>query len=108
MGDEVVPPAATPQEDAFSEGTWARSDSVYWRVAGSTLVVLGGRDGDGAPNIVYGSGAVLWEILERPISLAELGEELSARYGVPRAIIAEDVSPVLEQLSRLGLIHKSP
>jgi Coenzyme PQQ synthesis protein D (PqqD) len=50
-------------------------------------------------------GKRIWELLEAPLSAAELSHRLTLEYDVGEAQCQEDVQSFLEQLQAEGLIH---
>jgi Coenzyme PQQ synthesis protein D (PqqD) len=61
----------------------------------------------GAPVTVHGSGVAVWQLLDRPRSLAELAERLSEQFGVPAAQVAVDLAPTLDELVGLEVLEEA-
>jgi Coenzyme PQQ synthesis protein D (PqqD) len=80
-----------------------RRHDVLWRRSLDTVLCL---PPDGAePVTLAGSGPEVWDLLQTPHSLAELGDELADRHQADPEVVAADVRPVLERLAALGLIE---
>lgn len=55
-----------------------------------------------------GSGAVVWEALERTSSLAELADGLVSRYGIDRERALSDVTAFVSALHERELVSLAP
>jgi hypothetical protein len=87
---------------------WRRDPRTLWRAAGDTIVLLpDGGDGQ-TPLTIHGSAALLWELLARPVSLAELASELAAAYGEEAEVIAADLAPALDGLLAASAVERCP
>ena len=51
--------------------------------------------------------ATVWHLLEKPRTLDDLVDALTATYAVDRHDCADDVRPLLEQLEAKGLVRKA-
>jgi hypothetical protein len=47
----------------------------------------------------------LWELLTEPIELSELSAVMATAFAVDPQVIAADVLPILEDLTRRGLVE---
>lgn len=52
-----------------------------------------------------GTAEVVWDLLDRPRSRADLLAELADRYAIPRETCAADLHPFLNALLRAGLLQ---
>ena len=59
---------------------------------------------DGTRISLVGSGVAVWSLLDEPRTLAELADALSEAYDADATSIAEDVEPLLEQLTESGFV----
>ena len=83
-----------------------RSPRTLWRIAGDSVVLLPVIDDDeSSPLVISGSAALLWHLLDRPISIGELSGRLAAAYGVESSLICADVSPLIERLCELRALE---
>jgi hypothetical protein len=76
--------------------TWSRVPEVLWRRSGGRVILL--SPSADRPAVVAGTGAAVWELLERPRLVDELVDELAARYGSDRASVERDLSSFLDEL----------
>jgi hypothetical protein len=78
-----------------------RAPNVLWRrtVRGVVLRPVGGNT-----IMLNGSGWLVWDGLASPATLEELSEHLAARTRGKAKIIAADVQPVVDELSRIGAV----
>jgi hypothetical protein len=54
------------------------------------------------------TGTFLWDLLDEPHRERTLVEAVVAAYGVEEPAAGEDVRTFLDELERLGAIHRSP
>jgi hypothetical protein len=50
-----------------------------------------------------GSGALLWDLADVPLTLTETAAIIAERFGIDVAGVTADLAPVLEELSRRGV-----
>ena len=83
-----------------------RSPGVLWRDGEFGVVLLppGARE----PKTLTGSGRQLWRALDRPMSRAELVDELASAFEVDPAQVEADIAPVLAELTGIGALEESP
>lgn len=84
----------------------ARDPRVLWRRGDGQIFVLG-PDAE-VPRVLTGLLAAVWEVLENPLEVDELAEDLSAALEVPILQAEETVTRVLEELSELGAVTCTP
>lgn len=77
---------------------------VSHRLAGEQAAVLLHLD-TSAYHSINNVGALIWELLEEPLSLAELEQQLAALIGDPPASLAADIDDFLTSLAARGLIE---
>lgn len=80
----------------------ARADGALWRRTPRGLVALGPRATE--PVLINGSGTELWDLLAAPRTPVELSQDLGQMYDVAPALVLAQITPVLEELVRLGLL----
>jgi hypothetical protein len=88
------------------DGRLVRNGSVLFAAVGDDLVML-----DVEANRYYslnGSGRQIWELLERPRSLAEIGAELQRIHAVDAASFDDELSGFARTLLDAGLIASHP
>ena len=82
---------------------YTRRERVLWRRTGDAVVLLAG---DGRQVFTLeGSGVDLWHLLAEPIDLDEAASALAGVYGASSEQVAQDIAPVLEELSRRDVIE---
>jgi hypothetical protein len=85
---------------------WVRAGSVLWRRTTGGVVALGSNATD--PVMITGAGVLIWELLEDPIPPDELVETLGAIHDMPVADVLEQITPVVDELLRLGVLETCP
>jgi coenzyme PQQ synthesis protein D (PqqD) len=81
-----------------------RSPSALTRsVAGEILIATPQNE---TVDILAGTAAHVWSLLDRPRSVAELGRMLAASYGSTRKAIAKDVEGLLQELVKHGSVEE--
>ncbi len=80
---------------------YARNPRVLWRSTSRGPVLLA-PDHD-QPELLGGQAAVVWEVLDEPLTAAEITE--AARAVIPEA---DDADGALAELMRLGLVAEQP
>ena len=80
---------------------YARNPRVLWRSTSRGPVLLA-PDRD-QPELLGGQAAVVWEVLDEPLTAAEIAE-------AARAVIdeADDADGAIDELLRLGLVDARP
>jgi len=86
-----------------SETRLRQSPAAPWRRVGADVILapLGRSDFD----VLSGSGAVIWELLEQPCAESELVDALAELYHVSHGQIADDVRALVSRLRQSGLIQ---
>jgi hypothetical protein len=82
---------------------YRRRADVVWRRSLDAVLCL--PPGASEPVTLAGTGPEVWELLQRPHTLAQLSAELAARHHTDGQVVAGDVAPVFERLAALGLIE---
>jgi hypothetical protein len=101
----LTQPVAQPNEQLL-----IRSRSVVSRlVGGETLVVpVRGKVGDLASIYSFnGTGSLIWQLLETPISLADLILVVEHEYAVGEEQARKDVMKFVEDMFAVGLVQVS-
>lgn len=88
------------------EGQWVRAEGVLWRRTTAGVVVLGSAAEK--PVTITGAGVLIWELLEEPIPPEELFETLASIHGMQTSAVSADVTPVVTELLRLGVMETCP
>jgi hypothetical protein len=83
---------------------YRRSPAALHRTVGHE-VLLAEADRDGF-DVLPGTAASVWTLLEEPATLPELSHELARTYGTPVERIATDVEPLLDELVRRGWLER--
>jgi hypothetical protein len=83
--------------------TYRRCPDVLWRRSLDAVLCL--PPGAGEPVTLAGTGPEVWDLLERPQTLTEIATELADRHEAHAEIVAQDVLPVLEHLTALGVVE---
>lgn len=86
-------------DDATS---WVRSSRVLWRRTTTGVALL--PPGSEPPLTLTGSGALLWDLLAAPRTLAETAAALAERHDADPEVVRADVAPVLDELTRRGVL----
>jgi hypothetical protein len=86
---------------------FVRGSAVLWRQSGTTVLVLP-LGGDDEPLTVSGSAALVWELLDRPVTLGELSAELAGVYNTDSSTIEADLGPVLVRLCEVSAVERAP
>ena len=85
-------------------GTLCRSRDVVWRRSLDAVLIL--PAGAVEPLTLAGSGLQLWELLEEPISIADLTSTLAEIHEVNETVVAHDLDVVLERLVKFGIVEE--
>jgi coenzyme PQQ synthesis protein D (PqqD) len=88
----------------MSDPRFRRSPAALFRTAGSE-VLLASADRDGV-DLLPGTAAAVWLLLEEPASLAHLSEDLAELYAMPVERVVEDVEPLVDELTRRGWVER--
>ena len=90
----------------MSEPAFVRSpDALSRSVAGEVLVTAPGRE---EVDRLSPSAVAVWSLLEEPLTLSGVVEQLVEIFQAPRATIARDVERLLGDLVRLGWVQEVP
>ncbi len=81
---------------------WTRHPRALWRASLGRVVVLP-PDCD-EPQVLLGSGVLLWQLLAVSADLDTLASDLAASYEVEAATVRTDIEPVLAQLTASGAL----
>jgi len=87
-----------------------RSRNVVSRVVADEAIVVPIRRGAADMDSIYtfnDTGSMLWSLIEKGKSAAELAETLQAEYGITAEQAAGDTANFLAELSEAGLIERS-
>jgi hypothetical protein len=82
---------------------WVRSERVLWRRTARGVVALGSIAPE--PVVITGSGVLLWELLEEPWEPVELSDALGEAHDMPPQTVLAEITPVIEELVRLGVVE---
>lgn len=82
-------------------------ETVLWRRSLEGMLLLLPLD-RARPIEMTGSAAALWESLATPVSMAEAAGMLGDAHGTSADAILADVQPLLEEMSRLGVVMEVP
>jgi hypothetical protein len=89
----------------MSDPVVRRAAGAVWRATPNALVVAVPP----APVVeVTGSGALVWECLAEPATVAELVGRLTAIVSAPAAQVVADVEDLVEELVTLGVLELVP
>jgi hypothetical protein len=82
------------------------SPEVLFRSSGpDVLLAPPGRDDF---ELLSGTAGVLWRLLQTPVTIDAVVDELADLYQADRDAVAADVGPVLDDLTRRGLVRQAP
>lgn len=85
---------------------WLRAPDALHRFTLAGAVVLAPGEADAI--VLAGPGADVWDLLGEPTSIAQMSDELSARYGARSDVVATDVSRLVEELRHRHLVVQAP
>jgi Coenzyme PQQ synthesis protein D (PqqD) len=89
--------------DAVSAAAvWRRRDDVLWRRSLDAVILL--PVGADDPLTLPGTGAIVWDLLEEPATLAELVATLAEAFEEDPAVVEHDVSTLLAELEDLAAV----
>jgi hypothetical protein len=88
----------------MSEPRYRRSAAALTRTVGSEVLLASPRHD--AVDVLPGTAAAVWELLNEPASAPELSRELSSLFGVGAERVAEDIAPLLEELVERGWLER--
>jgi type IV secretory pathway TrbD component len=83
---------------------YRRSPAALHRTVGHE-VLLAGADRESF-DVLPGTAASVWTLLEKSATLPELSDELARTYGTPVERIVADVAPLLDELVRRGWLER--
>jgi Coenzyme PQQ synthesis protein D (PqqD) len=87
-----------------------RSRNVVSRIVADEAIVVPIRRGAADMDSIYtfnDTGSMLWALIEKGRSVAELAEKLQSEYGIGAEQAAADTANFLAELSNAGLIEKA-
>jgi Coenzyme PQQ synthesis protein D (PqqD) len=87
----------------MNEIRYCRAPKALHRAVGHE-VLLAAEDRDGV-EMLPGTAATLWMLLDRPASLGSLTEELSSIYETPARRVSADIAPLLDELVGRGWLE---
>lgn len=82
---------------------YSRGKRVLWRQAADRVLLLPATDGELVS--LTGTGVALWELLTEPLELGDLSAVMATAFDVDPELIAADLLPILEDLTRRGLVE---
>lgn len=82
--------------------TWQRCGEVHWRRSGQRCIVRSPLNGEVV--VLEGGGSVAWEVLAEPCEEQELFATISGLFEVEAEQVGVELTPFLEELSRLGVL----
>jgi len=85
---------------------WVRSEDALWRRLPDAVVIVPVPDGD--PLALEGTGALLWDLLGRPITLEDVAASLAEAHAVGADLVIRDIASLLDDLARLRLVRRVP
>jgi hypothetical protein len=88
----------------LSETRYRRAPRALHRTVGHE-VLLAAADRDGF-DVLPGTAATLWILLDQPAGLETLTEELAAIYATPADRVGTDLLPLLDELVRRGWLER--
>ena len=86
--------------------TWQRRNDVLWRQSLDSVIVLGADGGE--PLTLAGTGPAVWALLERPITLDAMAEQLAQRFNTSIEAVKDDIDSLLRHLEEAGAIESRP
>jgi hypothetical protein len=100
----MAPPVPTAHSPGMSE-EWQRAERVLWRRSGSVVVLAG----PGPDEILFleGAGALLWELLESPLSIDHLVADAANLYAVDPGDIAGEVQAFVRKMEAMGVVIRT-
>jgi Coenzyme PQQ synthesis protein D (PqqD) len=87
-------------------GVVQRAPGVVWRDGEFGVVLL--APGAPEPKTLTGTGRELWRAIVRPMTAAELAAELALTFDADAARVEADITPVLDELTQLGVLELVP
>ena len=82
---------------------YRRSATCLWRSFGDEVLISGP---DAQFRALAGTGAVVWRLLQAPMSGQEIVATLAEAYRSAPEVVARDVMALLGELARLGYIDE--
>lgn len=98
------PPARPGPTD--DDTRWTRSDRAITRWVPDGVLVLLLPDGE--PDLVTGSGGLLWDLLGEPATLDQLATALARHFHHEQAAVADDLRRTLDDLAARSLVVAVP
>jgi hypothetical protein len=83
---------------------FVRSSRVLWRRTSNGVVLLPSTESE--PFTLSGSGSVLWEVLAEPVDVEEASQLLGELHGVDAEQVANDIAPVIDELTRRSAVER--
>jgi hypothetical protein len=90
--------------DGVAAAVWRRREDVLWRRSLDS-VILFPVDAE-EPLTLPGTGAAVWNLLDEPATVAELGAILADAYAEDPAVVEHDVRVLLTELEALGAVTR--
>lgn len=91
MGTEIAAPA------------YRRIERLPWRRLDHQIVIVNPRNR--AVHVLNGTGSVIWELLDDKRTIDELTRSLSRRFEGDPALVVQQVSAFLQDLTGKGLVE---
>lgn len=78
-----------------------RCDRLPWRVASGVLLAA---TADGRVIEAQGSAALVWQLLEEPVALEVLADELAEAFATDPAVVLADLQRLCADFEAMGLV----
>jgi hypothetical protein len=85
--------------------TYWRHPRAVWRRSPGRIVIAGARTDD--VRVLGGLGVLVWEVLDRPATLEEIGAEVADALDVAPPAVHDGVRAALEELLAEGFLRKA-
>src|SRR4051812_25766445 len=83
---------------------WVRRADALWRWTFDGVIVL--PVGEAQPVSLSGTGAALWELLDKPIAGGQVVDRLARVHEVAPDVVADDVHRFLAELERRNMVER--
>jgi hypothetical protein len=105
-GMDRIGPSAQDRDVMQDHERWQRSDDFVSTPLDLGVVVL--NLSDGVYYYLSDTAADIWQLLDRPRTIAEIGDELVAAYEVDRDRCLAAVDTFLDDLAAKRLVERAP
>jgi hypothetical protein len=82
---------------------YRRHPDSLWRYSLRGVVVC--PPGNDVSHVIGTPGDVVWSLLDRPTSVAELAADLADAFNAPLDEVGDDVQALLDQLTAMGAVQ---